>query len=145
MEINIPNGRIIDVPSGLTLMGDPAGVYAVHCLADGYDHVLAAWSLGDPPTPEMDVRLNGRMRPCAPRFLNQGGRGLVIQVILPSDETAYLYVREGLPGLPWRLATKMLALPSDTPAGWGADDAAADQRNGRVLLYVGLAQMNNWF
>lgn len=144
MEIEIPNGRVMDRPALFSLQDDPANIFGINCLAAGYQHVIANRELDDPSAPDMRVRLDTRVRTCALRFMNLGGRGLVILIQLANDETAYLYVREGRPSQSWDIATKMLVLPSDSPGEWGVGDEAAAQRNGRVMLYVALVTLNGW-
>lgn len=142
MDLQIPDGQLVDTPP-LELLDDPATVFAAHSQAAAYNY-LAAPLGAESEEPEIRVRIDGGVKLGGVEVLNVGPPTLVIDLTY-KNHAALLIVRKGAPREPWELSTKMLMLPADTPDSWGSEDAASDQRNGRVLLFVGWVTLNRWF
>jgi hypothetical protein len=142
VEFDIPGGRIIPTPDALNILGDPGRAYATIGAAEAYNALVHPAPL-EAERPELRVVQGEVTYPAALMPLGVNGRGLVLAVYLEPEEVAYLYAREGLPGRPWLVASRMLVLP-EYRQEWGEDDEAQYEIKGRVLLYLAQAELNRW-
>lgn len=143
MEFDIPDGRIVLTPDTLNIVGNPERAYATIGAAESFNYLAQPASL-EAERPELYVVQDEVSYPAMLMPLGVSGRGLILAVSLEPDEVTYIYMREGLPGRPWLVATRMLVL-SEHMREWGEDDEAQRECKGRVMLYAAKIELNNLF
>lgn len=156
MEIEIPGGQIVDNDLELVVTDDPERIVTllhmeqVHgFIAQGtqYQGEMIEVRLTADSSPFNGFALNSAAmlfdhpRPMllvsVPRAYEGGGGAHTKRYVLFREEDAHAQM--------WSVSTKMLVLPEDHPEEWGDGDAGFEQEEGRLHIFVGLANINNWF
>jgi hypothetical protein len=146
VEISIPDGEIVPNDRSVIVRDDPAQIAYLLQLTDVYGH-LADGTRYESDMIDIRLTLDGELVECSVVLIREPRPTLVVTLPFGDDTTQYLLLRDdSLPGQrKWSFATRLLVLPTDNPEHWGEDDGGFEQRDGRILLFAGLANINRWF
>jgi hypothetical protein len=148
VEISIPDGEIIPNDRSVIVRDDPAQIAYLSQLTDVYGY-LADGTRYESDMIDIRLTLDGELVTCSVVLIREPRPTLV--VTLPGDAGTntdqFLLLRDDTidPGQRnWSFSSRLLVLPMDIEY-WAPDDAGFEQRDGRILLFAGLANINRWF
>lgn len=143
MELEIPQGEIIDNDLALRPVDNLDEIFALWAAGKAFNHL--GGKVGRYDSELLDIRLDagGRERDCT-FYVLELPRPTIVACLTHRGKLCYALFRDTDE---WKACTKLLLLPSaeDEPA-WGDDDEESFvQCLSRVVLFAGLASINGWY
>lgn len=146
MEFVLTDAEIVPNDLEVVVHDDPGQIFALLQFNEVLRY-LAAGTRYEPDFVDLRCTVDGETADCTVHTLTEPRPTLVVTLPSVPGKERYLLLRDdSLAGVRmWMISDRILVLPEDAPESWGVDEAAFAQRDGRILIFAGLANTNSWF
>lgn len=144
MDLEIPDGEIVDNDLNLVAKDDLGEVVALWASGRAFSYLGS--KLGRYDAELLDIRLAvDGLDMLYSFYVLELPRPTLVVAMTRGSKLAFVLFRDDAPPH-WSVSTKVLLLPgADDVPGWSEGDRMFENLYSRVLLFAGLASLNQWY